>query len=310
MKTRKKELLQWIAGVTAVLSAPLAFAANGALLGVQVDYPRISVLDVGTQGASYSGTTLTLTSTPWNLRFTSGGTDEPIVGGTMTLTATIDAGGVFSGGTFTITGTVTNTANSITYSGTLLSGAVTDYGIIDVGGPGGTDLADFDLNATSGSLLSVTGPDVVFVTALEASGFSGTFTSPWVADRVKGDVGTEPEPPQPPQFAPRTIGYWKTHPEVWPVTSMTICGNTLSQAELLSVLETPTRGDVTIIMAKQLIAAKLNVASGNSCPLTSDAEAWLCSHGGIGASRKLWDGGESLKNALDAFNNGTGNCTL
>jgi hypothetical protein len=91
---------------------------------------------------------------------------------------------------------------------------------------------------------------------------------------------------------------------------MTICGNTLSQAELLSVLETPTRGDVTIIMAKQLIAAKLNVASGNSCPLTSDAEAWLCSHGGIGASRKLWDGGESLKNALDAFNNGTGNCTL
>ena len=75
------------------------------------------------------------------------------------------------------------------------------------------------------------------------------------------------------------------------------------------VLGAPPRGDVTIVMAKQLIAAKLAVAGGNSCPLTTNAEAWLCSHGGIGASIKQWDGGEELKNALDQFNNG-GACTL
>jgi hypothetical protein len=62
-------------------------------------------------------------------------------------------------------------------------------------------------------------------------------------------------------------------------------------------------------MARQLIASRLNVGSGNSCPLTVDAEAWLCSHGGIGASRKKWDGGEALKDALDQFNNG-GACSL
>jgi hypothetical protein len=62
-------------------------------------------------------------------------------------------------------------------------------------------------------------------------------------------------------------------------------------------------------MAKQLIASQLNVAGGNSCPLTTNAEAWLCSHGGIGGNRKNWDGGEPLKNALDQFNNG-GACSL
>jgi hypothetical protein len=66
---------------------------------------------------------------------------------------------------------------------------------------------------------------------------------------------------------------------------------------------------VTIIMARQLIATRLGIAAGNSCPLASDAEAWLCDHGGIGASRKKWDGGEALKDALDQFNNG-GACAL
>lgn len=305
-----EKIARGVAIAGAMLLIQPALAGNGALLGVEVDYPRISFLDVGTQGAIYNGTTLTVTSTPWNLRFTVGGTDEPIVGGSLTVTATIDGGGVFSGGTFSISGTVTDSATSTTYSGTLLSGTVTDYGIIDVGISGGTDIADFALNATAGSMLSIVGPDVSLVTALETSNFGGSFTSSWSAEKAKGDVGSKPDEEEPPEYAPRTIGYWKNHPEAWPFTSMTICGNTLNQAELISILDTPSRSDVTIIMAKQLIAARLNVAGGNSCPLTADAEAWLCSHGGIGASRKQWDGGESLKNALDDFNNGTGSCTL
>jgi hypothetical protein len=90
---------------------------------------------------------------------------------------------------------------------------------------------------------------------------------------------------------------------------MVICGNSLNQSELLSILDSSPRGDVTIIMARQLIATRLGIAAGNSCPLATNAEAWLCSHGGIGASRKKWDGGEALKDALDQFNNG-GACAL
>lgn len=287
-----------------------SWAGPGALLGLQVEYPRINFTEgLASQGATYDGTTLSITSTPVFLTFTAGGTEEFVGGGTLTLTATIDGGGVLSGGSFSISGNVTDTDSSTSYSGVLLSGTVADYGIIDVGISGGTDLADFRMDATAGSMLGLfggSGGDTNLLVALEGSNFAGSFAGPWSADRAKGDVGP---PPLTPQLPPHTIGFWKNHPEVWPVTSMVICGNSLNQSELISILDTSPRGDVTIIMARQLIAAKLGVAGGNACPLTSNAEAWLCSHGGIGASRKKWDGGEELKSALDQFNNG-GACSL
>lgn len=310
MKNKKNWIYAFVSSTVVGLSNA-ALAGNGALLGVQVDYPRINFTEgIASQGATYNGSTLTITSTPVFVTFTNGGTAEFISSGSLTVTASIDGGGTFSGGSFSISGTVTDTATSNTYTGVLLAGTVDDYGIIDVGGPGGTDLADFDVTATSGSLKALfdaTNTNAAIVVSLEGSGFGGSFASSWSADRAKGDVG--PQPPVPSQ-PPHTIGYWKNHPEVWPVTSMVICGNSLTQSELISILAAPPRGDVTIIMGKQLIAARLNIAVGNSCPLTTNAEAWLCSHGGIGASRKQWDGGEDLKNALDEFNNGTGNCTL
>lgn len=305
---RTKNLIAPVAGLCTLLVAGITSAGNGALLGVQVDYPRINFTEgVASQGATYNGTTLTITSTPVFVTFASGGRAEFVSGGNLVISANIDGGGVLSGGTFTISGTVIDTMTSTTYTGTLLSGTVSDYGIVDTGGPGGTDLADFIFNATGGALLSLMGTNVNAVMSLEGSGYAGGFAAPWSAERAKGDIAP---PPQVPSMPPHTIGYWKNHPEAWPVSTLTICGNVLSQDDAIGVLSMPARGDVTLIMAKQLIAALLNVAVGNSCPLTSQAEAWLCSHGGIGASRKQWDGGEKLKNALDAFNNGTGNCTL
>lgn len=59
-----------------------------------------------------------------------------------------------------------------------------------------------------------------------------------------------------------TIGYWKTHPEAWPVTSLTLGTVSYTQAELLSILNTPSGGNGLIILAHQLIAAKLNIANG------------------------------------------------
>jgi len=288
-----------------------AMAGNGALLGVQVGYPLINFIEGSVvQGASYNGSQLVVTSTPVFLTFTGGGTAEFISGGSLNITANINSGGTISGGTFSISGSVTNTATSVSYSGVLLSGTVADYGIIDTGAASGaTDLADFAMNATAGSMLSLVGGSggVVNVTvALEASTFAGSFATTWNAARAKGDAGP---PPVVPELPPLTIGYWKNHPENWPVTSLTICGNVLNQAELISVLQSQPKGDKTIVMAQQLIAAKLGVAAGNTCALTAPAEAWLCSHGGIGGNRKNWDGGEPLKNALDQFNNG-GACSL
>jgi hypothetical protein len=297
-----------LTGLLAMSSS--AMAANGALLGVQTGFPLVDFVEGSVpQGASYNGSQLIISTTPVFLTFTAGGTAEFISGGSLNITANINSGGTISGGTFSISGSVLNSATNVNYSGVLVSGTVANYGIIDIGNPGGTDLADFAMNATGGSMLSQFGGNGGVVNAqvsLEASSFAGSFAAPWSAARAKGNAG---KPPVVVEVPPLTIGYWKNHPENWPVTSLTICGNSLTQAELISVLNTQPKGDKTIIMAQQLIAAQLNVAGGNYCPLTTNAEAWLCSHGGIGAGRKNWDGGEPLHNALDQFNNG-GACSL
>jgi hypothetical protein len=285
------------------------------LLGVQLGHPDINIISVGEQPAAYDGVNLVISGIPFYVNFTSGGTDEFVLSGNLSLSAPIDTSGTITpGGTFSVTGTVSDSATSMNYSGVLLSGTVTDYGILDIDGAT-TDLIDFRLQATGGTLKSLfdaNGSEVGAVFSLENSTFNGTFdtdTTPqdnntlWVAATVKGDIAPIPDVPQLP---PLTIGFWKNHPEAWPVTSLNICGSDISQGDLIDVLSTPTRGDKTIIMAQQLIAAMLNAAGGNSCPTIDTAEQWLCDHGGIAASRKQWDGGEELKNTLDSFNNGDG----
>ena len=69
-----------------------------------------------------------------------------------------------------------------------------------------------------------------------------------------------------------TPGYWKNHPDNWPVMELSLGGTTYSQAQLLDILDTPVRGDATIILAYHLIAAKLNVLSGSD-PSINDAIA-------------------------------------
>lgn len=60
----------------------------------------------------------------------------------------------------------------------------------------------------------------------------------------------------------RTQGYWKNHAEAWPVSTLQLGSNTYSAAQLLSILNTPAQGNGLLSLAHQLIAAKLNVASG------------------------------------------------
>jgi len=285
----------------AVFFSTTAGAGNGALLEVPIEFPRIESAFVAGQGASYDGTDLTIAGLPFVVNFTSGGTDAIVFGGSLTLTATIDSSGVLTGGSYSVTGSVTDPATSINYSGTLVSGSVLDYGIIDIGT---TDLADFLLSVDSGSmkgLFDAVGSSAGAVVSLEGSTFAGSFAENWTASKAKPDIGPIPDGEPPP--LPLTIGYWKNHPEAWPVPTLNICGVELSQQELLSILGTKPRGDKTIIMGRQLIAAKLNIANGNSCATLTDAEDWLCDHGGIGAGIKNWDGGEPLKDELDSFNN-------
>jgi len=60
----------------------------------------------------------------------------------------------------------------------------------------------------------------------------------------------------------KTPGYWKNHPDAWPVSTITMGGVTYTKAEAIAILMTPPRGDATYILAHALIPAKLNDAMG------------------------------------------------
>jgi hypothetical protein len=59
-----------------------------------------------------------------------------------------------------------------------------------------------------------------------------------------------------------TQGYWRTHPDAWPVTSLTLGTVTYQAAQLMAILENPAQSNGLVILAHQLIAAKLNIANG------------------------------------------------
>jgi len=111
-----------------------------------------------------------------------------------------------------------------------------------------------------------------------------------------------------------TPGYWKNHPDAWPVEYITIGGVTYSKAEAIEIMNTPERGDKTYTMFRALVAAKLNVLDGNdsSCIADTIAEAdeWMATYGPVGSGVRAggrnspWREGEPLYEKLDDYNNG------
>jgi hypothetical protein len=109
-----------------------------------------------------------------------------------------------------------------------------------------------------------------------------------------------------------TIGYWKTHPDEWPVTSLEIGGEELDQQDALDILWNAKAKDATYMLAAQLIAAKLNVLNGayaseEVLDTIDDADEFLTpltdklGSNPRGAARSYALG---LKDVLDDFNNG------
>ena len=108
-----------------------------------------------------------------------------------------------------------------------------------------------------------------------------------------------------------TPGYWKNHPEAWPVASITVGGVSYTKDEALAWLEKVGK-DRTITMFSSLVPAMLNVMIGNddSCVASTIAAAnnWMASYGPVGsgvhAASYAWKVGEPLHRLLDNYNNG------
>ncbi|HYG62228.1 MAG TPA: SdrD B-like domain-containing protein, partial [Thermoanaerobaculia bacterium] len=116
-----------------------------------------------------------------------------------------------------------------------------------------------------------------------------------------------------PAFQPGTgtIGYWKTHPEAWPVQQITIGGVTYTKAQAIYWMDMASRGDKTIDLFKQLVATRLNVILGNdaSCVSSSmyNAGSWLATNplgSNVRSNSAAWLTGGPLHQRLDDYNNG------
>ena len=73
----------------------------------------------------------------------------------------------------------------------------------------------------------------------------------------------------------RSQGWWKTHPDAWPVTSLRLGGVIYSKSQLLEIWSTAAAGNGLLALAHQLMAAKLNLVAGALAPssVTDDITA-------------------------------------
>lgn len=106
-------------------------------------------------------------------------------------------------------------------------------------------------------------------------------------------------------------GYWKNHPEAWPVDELTVGGRTFSKDQLIAMLRTGEKGDKTKHMLRELVAAKLNVAAGNDAGCVQEAidtaDAWLAQFpvgSGVRASSLTWKRITGVVKTLAKYNAG------
>jgi len=106
-------------------------------------------------------------------------------------------------------------------------------------------------------------------------------------------------------FCQRSHGYWKTDEEVWPVDWLEMGGVEYEFEELMAFLEY-NGPDATLVLAKQLVATKLNLARGSEpsiLPVVEDADTFLAVYPpGSNPRGEDREYGLGLKTQLDSYN--------
>jgi hypothetical protein len=114
-----------------------------------------------------------------------------------------------------------------------------------------------------------------------------------------------------------TQGYWKNHPDAWPLPSLTIGGVAYSEADLLAIFALDPAGDASLILAHQLIAVLLNQANAANPPAAvtqalGDAQVWMAANKdadgqlpyGTSPGSAAATQATAIASTLDGFNNG------
>jgi len=106
-------------------------------------------------------------------------------------------------------------------------------------------------------------------------------------------------------------GFWRHHPEDWPVEKITVGGVLYSKVEAIRVMNTPGGGDKTYDLFRQLTATMVNLFCGCNPECIEEtmncADAWLCSHpvgSGVPASSQAWKHANVWCRLLEKYNEG------
>src|SRR5215471_530349 len=130
------------------------------------------------------------------------------------------------------------------------------------------------------------------------AGFSVATGVPAAGPAADVDFGFVPTQVQSPGTG--TPGYWKNHPDAWPVDSITVGGKIYTKAEAIAWLGKVGK-DKSTTMLSSLVPAMLNGLIGNdtSCvdATIAAADAWMKTYpvgSNIAGSSAAWQAGEPL----------------
>lgn len=105
--------------------------------------------------------------------------------------------------------------------------------------------------------------------------------------------------------------WWRDNPQAWPVTSLTIGGVTYSREQIIAIMKTKNKGDKTLVLFNELVAARLNVLAGNdgSCILADmdAADAWLAQYrvgSFVSGQSAAWKAIKPVYERLSLYNRG------
>jgi hypothetical protein len=168
--------------------------------------------------------------------------------------------------------TITNVATTATFTGTIkvqcngtdVTGTTQTLGPVS-GAPSSNTIIPYSISFTPVVGCSYTVVATVMSSALSPPTRSTTTSTAFAANCMDQPCGTT--------GCTLTQGFWKNHPEDWPVTSLKLGTVTYTQAQLLSILDQPVRGNGLVSLAHQLIAVKLNIANGASGTVVNSAIA-------------------------------------
>ncbi|HSS49624.1 MAG TPA: SdrD B-like domain-containing protein, partial [Thermoanaerobaculia bacterium] len=154
-------------------------------------------------------------------------------------------------------------------------------------------------------------PSATFTETYDLDGVSSANQATFSLTASRSDVDFGYHFPSATAGGTGTLGYWKNHPDAWPVQSITIGGITYTKDQAITWLGTPVGGDESIALFHQLVPAELNALVSNniSCifPTIQAADAWMAQHpvgSGVSTSSTAGQQGGSYETQLNSYNNG------